>query len=573
MTAERNLVSTEPAAAPVPPADVADNLLREYESAKFELAGLLREADAAARQAKLETLQAELQSLIERLAEDRFYLTLAGQFSRGKTTLLNAMLGMERLPTGVVPVTSVITAVSHNARERVVLHFQNSNLSREIPLSELSGWITEQANPGNSRRIEMAEVQLPSELLRRGAFFVDTPGLGSAVLENTATTHRFLPQIDALVLVTSFEVPLSSDELLFLSRARALGRKLFVVVNKLDLCTPAQQQEVVAFIRSHLADQELPDPVPLFPLSASQALAARLTGDQQRLEQSGLPALEQALVSYLLQDRYNDFLAIMYQRLASVLADAPLPVLRSLAERLQEMRAKRAGQAASARSTTAARAAAARRSLTITSCFICRRMAAAAFEFLSRFQYDLSHSLEEQLLHAGRSGFCKLHTREYARLASPQGIASGYPRTLFFLAERLRLLAHNGGLREDWRQRFDQLLPREQNCRVCRVESATEEIVVRDFLNAWKQSSAEGENGLPCVCLGHLRAILQKEPASGLANRLLSHAAGVLESTAENMERFALRQGGLHRELITDEESAAPERGLNLLVGQPNVGP
>ena len=93
---------------------------------------------------------------------------------------MNAMLGMDRLPTGVVPVTSVITAVSYNTRERVMMHFENSNLTHEVPLSELSEWITEQGNPGNKRKIDMAEVQLPAELLRRGAFFVDTPGLGSA---------------------------------------------------------------------------------------------------------------------------------------------------------------------------------------------------------------------------------------------------------------------------------------------------------------------------------------------------------------------------------------------------------
>ncbi|MFZ0637382.1 MAG: dynamin family protein, partial [Candidatus Acidiferrales bacterium] len=104
------------------------NRLQHYEAVKFELAGLIREASSAAWQAKQEKLQRDFLSLLKRLAEDRFYLTLAGQFSRGKTTLMNAMLGMDRLPTGVVPVTSVITAVSYNTRERVIVHFENSNL-------------------------------------------------------------------------------------------------------------------------------------------------------------------------------------------------------------------------------------------------------------------------------------------------------------------------------------------------------------------------------------------------------------------------------------------------------------
>jgi Dynamin family len=554
-----------------PPAEAPGNLLRDYEAAKFELAGLIREASAASREIKQDTVDNELRAIMGRLAEDRFYLTLAGQYSRGKTTLLNAMLGTDRLPTGIVPVTSVITAVTHNARERVVLHFENSQLFREVSLAELPEWITERGNPGNARKIEMAEVQLPAELLRRGACFVDTPGLGSAVIENTATTQRFLGQIDALVLVTSFEYPLSGEELLFLDRARALGRRLFLVINKKDLCTPAQQEEVLGFTRSKL-DQEGSAPVPIFTVSAAEALAARLSGDGERLEQSGLPLLERALVQYLIDDRYHDFLSATCQRIHSILTETGVPGFRQLQERLEEIQANRAGPGRARGEGDSESADAARQSLRITSCFICRRMANAAFEFLSRYQYDLSRSHEAQSLHAGRSGFCKLHSREYARLASPQGIASGYPLTLFFMAERLRLLSQNGRLREDWASRFDQILPSQQKCRACQAELMAEENVIQEFLAAYLEAPAQKESNLPCVCLRHLRAILQKAPGTALANRLVLHCAAALERTAENMERFAMRHGGLHRELLTDDDLASPEKGLNLLVGQTNVG-
>jgi GTP-binding protein EngB required for normal cell division len=554
------------------------NWLRDYEAVKFELAGLIREANSRAWQAKHEALQKDLQGLLKRLAEDRFYLTLAGQFSRGKTTLMNAMLGMDRLPTGVVPVTSVITAVSYNTRERVLMHFANSNLTHEVPLSELSEWITEQGNPGNKRKIDMAEVQLPAELLRRGAFFVDTPGLGSAIIENTETTHRFLPHLDALVLVTSFEFPLSQDEVLFLRRARELRRTIFLVINKMDLCAPPQQAEVVSFIQRCLAGEAGPDEIAVFAVSASEALAAKLESDAGRLEKSGLPVFERALVEYLVTDRSHDFLTAMCGRVESLLTSPEVPVLRELEVRLDEIRARLHGRErveidSSGCGPRVAEAMGTSRSLQITSCFVCKRMATATFEFMSHFQYELSHSRDQQLFHASRSGFCNLHTREYARLASPQGIASGYPKTLAYVAEHLQGMLQQGRLREDWEAEFEKILPDFHKCAACQAVSEIEAEAINDFVHEHKGVQPDSDVELPCICLRHLEAILRRAPETDLGSRIVSHSALVLRRTAENMERLALRQGGLHMEMATDEELGSPERGLNLLVGQPNVRP
>jgi GTP-binding protein EngB required for normal cell division len=552
--------------------------LRNYEELKFELAGLIREATADAWEFKNERLQREFQLVLKRLAEDRFYLTLAGQFSRGKTTLMNAMLGMDRLPTGVVPVTSVITAVSYNTRERVVMRFANSNLSHDVPLSELPEWITERGNPGNERKIEMAEVQLPAEILRRGAFFVDTPGPGSVVVENTETTRRFLPQVDALVLVTSFEFPLSNEELRFLRAARSLRRKVFVVVNKLDLCSVDQREEVLEFIRSRIAEETECEDVPLFAVSASEALAAKLEHDHGRLEQSGLPGFERALVDYLVTHKSRDFLTATCDRIESLLHSEETPALIRLRLRHEEMRARvlsqdEAGRRASHEKASFEEASGVNQDLKVSSCFICRRMANTTFKFLSRYQYELFRNQEQQVFHASRSGFCRLHTREYARLASPQGIASGYPKTLLFAAENLRKLFANGGLRDDWKEVFRLFLPGDDKCRACQVVAATEEEMISEFVRAHGDIEKKADENLPCVCLVHLVGILQRAPGTALANRMVLRSAAVFERIAESMQRFALRHGGLHMELVTEEERQSPEVGLNLLVGQPNVRP
>jgi len=192
--------------------------LKQYEQTKFSMAEIVRSAQAV--DTKDPDLQSAARDLLMRLADDRFNLMLVGRFSRGKSTLINAVLGHPYLPTGILPLTSVITTVRYGSRPQVVLNFRNSGLPREIQLSQLPEYVTQQSNPGNVKRVAYAEIQLPAELLRRGLFFVDSPGLGSSISENTETTERFFPEADAFVLITSFDSPLSEEETRALYRIR-----------------------------------------------------------------------------------------------------------------------------------------------------------------------------------------------------------------------------------------------------------------------------------------------------------------------------------------------------------------
>ncbi len=152
--------------------------LKQYEQTKFAMAEIVRVAQAV--DTKDEDLHDAAHDLLMRLADDRFNLMLVGRFSRGKSTLINAIFGAAHLPTGILPLTSVITTVRYGSRTRAVLNFNGSRLSREIPLARLAEYVTQQSNPGNSKNIAYVEIELPVELLRRGVFFVDSPGLGSA---------------------------------------------------------------------------------------------------------------------------------------------------------------------------------------------------------------------------------------------------------------------------------------------------------------------------------------------------------------------------------------------------------
>ena len=141
--------------------------LKEYEQEKFGIGDIVRSAQAVINHD--EVLQAECRDLLTRLAEDRFNLMVVGRFSRGKSTLMNAILGGNHLPTGIVPLTSVITTVRYGSRKQVVLNFTDRSLRREVPLPQLADYVTQQANAGNVKSVAFAEIELPIEIPRYGA--------------------------------------------------------------------------------------------------------------------------------------------------------------------------------------------------------------------------------------------------------------------------------------------------------------------------------------------------------------------------------------------------------------------
>ena len=197
------------------------------------------------------SIQRDTIALRDRLSEGRFLVACVGAVKRGKSTLLNALVGERVLPVGIVPVTAVPTVLRHGTSgARVRLHGSGW---RDIAPGALTDYVSEERNPGNALGVEIAEVFVPAPLLANGMSLVDTPGLGSVFPENTATTHAFLPQIDAAIAVIGADPPISGDELALLEQVAAQAPHLLVVLNKADRFTEAQLAEAGTFAERILA--------------------------------------------------------------------------------------------------------------------------------------------------------------------------------------------------------------------------------------------------------------------------------------------------------------------------------
>ncbi len=574
-------VAAEGGAYPQVAPGAAGDRLRNYDRMRLDLASLIQSAFHLIDQKSDPEAYQQCRDLLTSLAEDRFTLAVVGQFNRGKSSLMNAVLGLDRLPVGIVPLTSVITKVSYGNPDRVLIEFRGSSLKDEIPLDRLAEYVTETGNPGNQKQIAAAEVQLPSDFLRRGLFFVDTPGIGSAIEANTATTEQFLPQADSVIFVTSFDSPLGQAELDFLQKVREHVRKIFLIVNKSDLVTPEQRDQVLSFIRQRLEREAGLREPRLFAVSTLVGLEAKLSGSGEQLAQSGLPGLEENLVEFLTTEKTGEFLFRMCERALLLLGELRSETSTSehegtfenLIGRLLHLREELSGKVQDKESHTTVprletrpRSEAELMEAVQQPCRVCSSVADAMMKFMAKFQYQIFANESERTVLARRGGLCPLHTWQYAEIASPHGISASYPQVLKELSSRLSDLARfeaPGGLND----RARELMARPETCRACQKQAAAEKKVLDEALATLNASNDQRAPKLPVLCLAHLSALLNQLPNENLARELLDFEAALFERLAENMERYALRHDALRRNLNSGDERVAYHRGLSQLVG------
>jgi len=291
-----------------------------YDTIKLKLADIVRGAMQLAREREHGRNAARGQELLARLAEDRFQLAVVGRFNGGKSSLMNAVVGQALLPTGIRPLTSVITSLCYGSRPGIEVRFRNGSLPARASLDQLAKYATEDGNPANRKEVQSVIVRAPLEVLRNGFYFVDTPGIGSDIITNTAATERFLPDADAIIFVTSFDSPLQPDEEEFLGCVRRYAAKVFYVVNKADLVPEPDRarilDSILGRIKAHAAD---PESIRLFALSARDALDAKLAGSKQGLDTSGLPDFESALWVFLTEGKSREFLTRIAGRTGKLL--------------------------------------------------------------------------------------------------------------------------------------------------------------------------------------------------------------------------------------------------------------
>ncbi|TMP92450.1 MAG: hypothetical protein E6L08_08095 [Verrucomicrobia bacterium] len=195
-----------------------------------------------------------LSMLLDRMESAAFEVGVFGRVSSGKSSLLNYILQTDVLPIGVTPVTAIPTRISHGPMAEAGIEFAEAQ-PEIIPLLELSEFATEQKNPGNKKHVTRIFVKLPSERLREGVTFVDTPGLGSLAVAGAEETIAYLPRCDLGIVLIDASAGLAQDDLIVVQALYQAGASAMVLISKADLFSPADREQMIAYVKANLRSQ------------------------------------------------------------------------------------------------------------------------------------------------------------------------------------------------------------------------------------------------------------------------------------------------------------------------------
>ena len=162
-----------------------------------------------------------------------FRLVVMGEFKRGKSSFINAMLGRENLlPACAAVATSVVYKICYGKELQFKVFFtkESGKESLVVPRDEIEKYGTEDGNPDNRENVDFILVQVPSPILRNGLVIIDTPGLGGVKSVHKKIAYEYVPKADAVLLVTrSDEAPIGESEIKLLSDIKKITQHIYFV--------------------------------------------------------------------------------------------------------------------------------------------------------------------------------------------------------------------------------------------------------------------------------------------------------------------------------------------------------
>lgn len=304
--------------------------LNHFRVQREHLGDMLSQTSEVVTELNLPNDSDNLEKLSKKVNNDTFKIMVIGDFSNGKSTVINSLLGEDVLPAYARPTTAVINEVKHGEKKEAIIYFRNP-IPEQLPESlspnalehireydmkdiqplkinydEIEDYVVIPMGEDPKEMLlespfEKVELFWPLKMLEDGVEIIDSPGLNESETREKVTMD-YLSKADAILFVLRADKLCGKDEMYFIENyLKEFGfTDPFFVVNYFDLIKEKEKDEIKKFAEMKLSEFTTN---PIYFISAQQALDGTVNGDDELIEKSGIKPFVGNLTSYLTNDK------------------------------------------------------------------------------------------------------------------------------------------------------------------------------------------------------------------------------------------------------------------------------
>ena len=245
-----------------------------------------------------------LREFVASMKNDFYTILVLGEFKRGKSTFINALLGQSLLPMNVLPETATINAIMYNDEPELSVVFNDGKeIAGEVTYEFLNQFSARQEN-SQVNEVKYIKIGYPLELLHNRIVLVDTPGVSDINEQRCEVTYQFIPKANAVIFLLDANSPLKKTERDFIEEKILSNgiKNILFILNKYDDVDEDEEEDLLDDVKERLlsafntkVQKYKIEDIKLYPLSARQALQGIEQENNMLYKASGLETVKRVL--------------------------------------------------------------------------------------------------------------------------------------------------------------------------------------------------------------------------------------------------------------------------------------
>lgn len=271
-----------------------------------------------------------INSSIKRLENETMNILIVGEFSRGKSTFINALLGKPVLPAKVNPTTATINIIKGSRRNNMVIdYFDDKSRTMDLPGEKINKFLIDFVTVNNKecKKIEKVNINIPGKLEEWDCVLVDTPGVNDLDSAREEITFKYLSQADACIVLLDSQQPLSESERRFLND-KILGNdinRIIFVINKIDESEDVPDGSTAERLKKYVSElivksvPKIKEPK-VYAVSSKRTLKSKYKNEDSNWEKS-FNIFEKELLNFISENAANGKLPEHALRIENIVND------------------------------------------------------------------------------------------------------------------------------------------------------------------------------------------------------------------------------------------------------------